>query len=220
MKAAPHTELPEIHSFSITQYWPLIVILIPCLLVLFFLDTLHTHWCRLVCRNSVELNFVKTGLRSKFGVSPQFFSHEVCLYITRFIFRQRSSVRCACGGWVWDYFKMHNYNTCILLNTLFSFLHAESKLYSSFRGIRVSAWLSLFVQASKYRWWPSMDGLLYNSYQTYWYDSSTCYQPTAEKLQLYRKINTLFVLTNSSLQQQPFLHCKTGLVPRTHGLGT
>ena len=91
MKAAPHTELPEIHSFSITQYWPLIVILIPCLLVLFFLDTLHTHWCRLVCRNSVELNFVKTGLRSKFRVNPQFFSHELCPYVTRFFLSWRHS---------------------------------------------------------------------------------------------------------------------------------
>ena len=31
-----------------------------------------------------ELNFVTTGLKSKFGVNPQFFSHEQCLYITRF----------------------------------------------------------------------------------------------------------------------------------------
>ena len=31
-----------------------------------------------------ELNFVKTGLKSKFGVNPQFFSHALCLYITRF----------------------------------------------------------------------------------------------------------------------------------------
>ena len=31
-----------------------------------------------------ELNFVKTGLKCKFGVNPQSFSHELCLYITRF----------------------------------------------------------------------------------------------------------------------------------------
>ena len=68
LSLCPHTELPEIHSFSIIQYWLLIVILIPCLLVL-----LHILWCRLVCRNSVELNFVKTGLKSKFEVDPQFF---------------------------------------------------------------------------------------------------------------------------------------------------
>ena len=30
----------------------------------------------------------------------------------------------------------------------------------------------------------------HNSYQTYWYGSSTCEQPPAEKLQLYHKINT------------------------------
>ena len=40
--------------------------------------------CRLVCRNSVKLNFVKTGLKCKFGVNPQSFSHELRLYITRF----------------------------------------------------------------------------------------------------------------------------------------
>ena len=50
----------------------------------------------------------------------------------------------------------------------------------------------------------------HNSYQTYWYDSSTCKQPTAEKLQLYCKLSAL---TNSSLQ-----HGKTGLVPRTHDM--
>ena len=34
------------------------------------LDVLHILWCRLVCRNSVKLNLVKTGLKSKFGVNP------------------------------------------------------------------------------------------------------------------------------------------------------
>ena len=33
------------------------------------------------------------------------------------------------------------------------------------------------------------------------YDSSTCDQPTAEKLQLYHKTSTLFALANSSLHQ-------------------
>ena len=47
-------------------------------------SSLHILWCRLVCINSVELNFVKTGLKFKFGVNPQSFSHELCLYITRF----------------------------------------------------------------------------------------------------------------------------------------
>ena len=47
------------------------------------LEVLHTLWCTLVCRNSVKLNFVKTGLKFEFGVNPQSFSHELCL-ITRF----------------------------------------------------------------------------------------------------------------------------------------
>ena len=62
------TKLSEIHPFSITQilttYY---IILIPCLLVFFSLDVLHTLWCMLVCRNLVELNFV---LKPKFGVNP------------------------------------------------------------------------------------------------------------------------------------------------------
>ena len=41
-------------------------------------------WCRLAGRNSVELNLVKTGLKYKLGVNPQYFSHELCPYITRF----------------------------------------------------------------------------------------------------------------------------------------
>ena len=44
-----------------------------------------------VCRKSVELNFVKTGLKCKFGVNPQSFSHELCLYITRFPARRAGS---------------------------------------------------------------------------------------------------------------------------------
>ena len=38
------------------------------------LDVLHILLCRLVCRNSVKLNLVKTGLKSKFGVRPVIFS--------------------------------------------------------------------------------------------------------------------------------------------------
>ena len=49
------------------------------------LDVLHILWCRLECRNSVKLNLVRTGLKSKFGVNRNFFSHELCLYITRFV---------------------------------------------------------------------------------------------------------------------------------------
>jgi len=74
VKAASHTELPEIHPFSITQYWLLIIILMPCLLVLFSLDVLDTLWCRLLCGGVKD--------RVKFGVNPQSFSHELCLYIT------------------------------------------------------------------------------------------------------------------------------------------
>ena len=48
-------------------------------------EVLHTLWCKLVCRlNTVKLNFVKTGLKFKFGVNPQSFSHALCLYITTF----------------------------------------------------------------------------------------------------------------------------------------
>jgi len=50
----------------------LVITLIPCLLVLFSLDVLHTLWYRLVWKNLI-LNFVKTGLKSKFWVNPQFF---------------------------------------------------------------------------------------------------------------------------------------------------
>ena len=37
----------------------------------------------------MKLNFVKTGLKFEFGVNPQSFSHELCLYITRFDIRLR-----------------------------------------------------------------------------------------------------------------------------------
>ena len=74
--------------------------MMPCLLVLFSLDLLHTIWCRLVCRNSVGLNFIKTGLKCKFGLNPQSFSHELCLYITRFYenySRSPCNRSCGCG---------------------------------------------------------------------------------------------------------------------------
>ena len=52
-------------------------------------DTILSGARLYACRNSVKLNFVKIGLKFKFGVNPQSFSHELCLYITRF----RSLVR-------------------------------------------------------------------------------------------------------------------------------
>ena len=59
-------------------------------------------WCRLVRRNSVELNFVKIGLKFKFGVNSQSFSHELCLCITRFRSLWTSLARSylSCGRWV------------------------------------------------------------------------------------------------------------------------
>ena len=91
-KIGKYHQLPKLANVVGCQNWQILktpklpklefehtCILIPCLLVL-----LHTLWCRLVCRNTVELNFVKTGLKFKFGVNPQSFSHELCLYITRF----------------------------------------------------------------------------------------------------------------------------------------
>ena len=86
MKAAPYTELPEIHLLHqsiLTTYYHTDTMLNSSL------DVLHILWCRLVCRNSVELNFVKTGLKCKLGVNPQSFSHELCLYITRFVIAYR-----------------------------------------------------------------------------------------------------------------------------------
>ena len=44
-------------------------------------------------------------------------------------------------------------------------------------------------------------------------------QPTADELQLNRKTNMLLALTNLSLQKQPFLYGKTGMVLRIHRLG-
>ena len=41
-------------------------------------------WCRLCTQKFDKLNFLKTGLKSKFGVNPYFFPHELYLYITRF----------------------------------------------------------------------------------------------------------------------------------------
>ena len=44
----------------------------------------------------------------------------------------------------------------------------------------------------------------YNSYQMYWYDSSTCEQPTADKLQLYCETNTLFALSTQAYNSSHF----------------
>ena len=60
------TKLPGLHPFSITHYWVLIIILIPCLLVLFSLwCAAYTLWCMLVCRNLVKLHLYR--LKSNFG---------------------------------------------------------------------------------------------------------------------------------------------------------
>ena len=68
----------------------------PCLLALLFpFMCLHTLWCRLVCRNSEELDFVKTRLKCKFGVNQQSFSHELCQYIMRFYLNERGGF---CGA--------------------------------------------------------------------------------------------------------------------------
>ena len=60
------TKLPEMHPFSdiLTSFN---AILIPCLLVLFSPDVLYTP---LGGRNSVKLNLVGSGLKSKVGVNP------------------------------------------------------------------------------------------------------------------------------------------------------
>ena len=41
------------------------------------------------------VKFRKDGLKCKFGVNPQSFSHELCLYIKRFYYA-RSAFKC---GW-------------------------------------------------------------------------------------------------------------------------
>ena len=76
-RAARNTSL--LHHSLLTTYYHTDTMLTSSL------DVLHTLWCTLVCRNSVKLNFVKTGLKFEFGVNPQSFSHELCLYITRFV---------------------------------------------------------------------------------------------------------------------------------------
>ena len=75
-RAARNTSL--LHHSILTTYYHTDTMLTSSL------EVLHTLWCTLVCRNSVKLNFVKTGLKFEFGVNPQSFSHELCLYITRF----------------------------------------------------------------------------------------------------------------------------------------
>ena len=54
-------------------------------------------------------------------------------------------------------------------------------------GNRCYAEIFVFLQNSRH-----------NTYQTYWCDSSTCEQPTADKMQLYHQDQLLFALTNSS----------------------
>ena len=44
----------------------------------------------------IWLNFVKTELKCKFGVNPLSFSHELCLYITRFTYLGRLRVILIC----------------------------------------------------------------------------------------------------------------------------
>ena len=60
----------------------------------------------------MQLNFVKTGLKFKFGVNPQFFSHELCLYITKFFRGTTSSPS------LWDHISSHRLkqsrHNCIL----------------------------------------------------------------------------------------------------------
>ena len=73
-RAARNTSL--LHHSILTTYYHTDTMLTSSL------EVLHTLWCTLVCRNSVKLNFVKTGLKFEFGVNPQSFSHELCLYIT------------------------------------------------------------------------------------------------------------------------------------------
>ena len=75
-RAARNTSL--LHHSLLTTYYHTDTVLTSSL------EVLHTLWCTLVCRNSVKLNFVKTGLKFEFAVNPQSFSHELCLYITRF----------------------------------------------------------------------------------------------------------------------------------------
>ena len=52
------TQLPEIHPSSVIYYW----ILLPCFLIY---TVLHTP--NACCRNSVNSNWVKRGLKSKYG---------------------------------------------------------------------------------------------------------------------------------------------------------
>ena len=65
----PHTELPEIHPFSITHYWLLIIMLIACLLVLL-----------MCCIFSGVVKFSKDRVKIQIWAKPVIFSHELCLY--------------------------------------------------------------------------------------------------------------------------------------------
>ena len=56
----------------------------PCLLALFFLDVLHTHWCMLIHAEIWRVKFRKDRVKFQIWGKPAIFSHELCLYITRF----------------------------------------------------------------------------------------------------------------------------------------
>ena len=85
------------------------------------LEVLHTLGCTLVCRNSVKLNFVKTGLKFEFWVNPQSFSHELCLYITRFVAytvarmhrRTRPRVRCSSASRLLNFTDVSTWFQCL-----------------------------------------------------------------------------------------------------------
>ena len=66
---------------SLLHHSILIILLIPCSLVLFSLHVLHTLWCRLVCRNSVNLSFLKTELKSELGYTHNFFLWAMSIHV-------------------------------------------------------------------------------------------------------------------------------------------
>ena len=71
------TQLPEIHPSSVIYYW----ILLPCFLIY---TVLHTP--NACCRNSVKSNWVKRGLKSKYGY--------LVVYIKRFTHHYRYLICC------------------------------------------------------------------------------------------------------------------------------
>ena len=76
---------------SLLHHSILIILLIPCSLVLFSLHVLHTLWYRLVCRNSVNLSFLKTELKSKLGYTHNFFLWAMSIHVHNKIHRPRPS---------------------------------------------------------------------------------------------------------------------------------